>query len=488
MTLSAQSIEPSVSLPAGDPRPSFGGPGGLLWWALLVLPLWAFLALAVHWEPVMRDGWGHVWWLRDRPLSIAVLVEHAKQSYLHMNPRLGQVATLASYTDGPWHTIVTPLIELGVFALLTVHALGRWPSIRRADDAFAALLVTALVVLCAPQVGPMLFYRPFTYNYLFAVGVSLLWLVPYRLAVDRAARPFGEADGRGQPPSVVAARWWQAPVSVVLGIAAGYCNEHTGLAFLAMGLAAWWFVRRRAPGHHSWMLAGLLGLAAGYTVLLTAPGQRERYTGLAAQTGLFERILDRGIAGNLDVLLSLAMAFLPAVPVIAVALLERRRLGVPVRTSAARWAPVVLALAGLVCAGALLASPKIGPRLYFASVALISAGLTGWLVVQLRSAWSRRLCAVLAAAGLAYVAVRIVAISRVAGPIGEARRDRIWRGAGTAVTLPRYPYPPSRYFLGDDLRDAELRRVLVELFYLKQLDLAPASNPALDALRQTPVQ
>jgi hypothetical protein len=443
-----------------------------LWWAALVVPLWAVLILCTHWEPVMRDGWGHIGWYRQHSPGLTAYYEFCKEIYLNENPRLGQFLTLVVHARGPVHAIVTPVVELGVFAMLTVLALGRVPSVRRSDDAFVGLIVTALILACVPQIGPMLFYRPFTGNYTFGLALNLLWLVPYRLALAPA------------PP----ARIWLAPVMLVLGLVAGLCNEHTGLAVIGLGSAATLVaaLRRSPPVDRTgrpassgrlglvWMIAGLVGLATGYAVLLTAPGQHVRYGGLADHAGIVQRVLDRGAVGNLAVIGRLALALGPMLALAAIAVIERRRLGRAEQSRLARWTQLALAVAGLACTLTLYASPKIGPRLYFASVALISAGFAGWLAAQVRSRWARIVCAALAAIVVLYVELRLVAIHRVIGPLGELRRDRIEHAArGAAVAVPRYPYGTSRYFLGDDFTVATLRQALAGDYGLAALDLEP---------------
>jgi hypothetical protein len=421
-----------------------------------VIPLWVVLALCTHWEPVMRDGWGHVVWLRNhaRPGGPG-FADFVRECYLQENPRLGQIPTLVSYMRGPYHAIVTPLVELGVLGLLTTVALGRWPSPRRSDDALAAALVTAILFACVPQIGPMLFYRPFTWNYVLAL----------------ARDPADAADAAPRP-----ARRWLAPGLFVLGVAAGLCNEHTGPAFLAMGALATAVVWRRGGPRpwrtcRTWMLAGLVGLAAGYAVLLTAPAQHLRYGALAQQAGIVARIVDRGALGNLAVLGGLTLALVPALPLVVIGLVAPRAARSP---AADRGSPAGLALAGALCTLTVLASPKLGPRLYFASVALIAAGLTGWLIGRLTAGWARRACAVLAAGALGFVAVRLVAIHRAEGPLGAARLDRIEHGPiGSVVTVPGFSSAVSRYFLGDDLLVPAARDVLAREYGLAGIELAP---------------
>jgi hypothetical protein len=431
--------------------------GAWIWWLLLVVPLWVVLVLCTYWEPVMGDGWGHVGWHRANTVGPYAIYEFAREIYLNENPRLGQLLTMLIYTRGPYHVIATPLVELGVFAMLTVLALGRWPSLRRSDDALVAAIITATIASCTPQIGPMLFYRPFTGNYTFGLALNLLWLVPYRLEVAEPRAP----------------RLWLAPPMLVLGLAAGLSNEHTGFSFFAMGAIAA-IVAARRRGLRVWMIAGLVGLGAGYWLLLTAPGQHVRYGGLAEQATIFERIVDRGVTGNLRVIGLVALAMVWALPLFALGLIERWRGGPPAPDLALRrerWTCAVLALAGAACAVTLLGSPKIGPRLYFASIVLISTGLAGWLAGQLRSAWSRRAAALLAAGVLIFVAARLIVIHRVVGPLGALRRARIEHGApGSVVKVPAYPIGPSRYFLGDDFA-APRREALAADYGLKAIEL-----------------
>jgi len=163
------------------------------------------------------------------------------------------------------------------------------------------------------------------------------------------------------------------------------------------------------------------------------------------------------------------------VPVLAIGLAQRPP---PAPGAAAdRGSHAVLALGGVVCAVTLLGSPRIGGRLYLASIALIGAGLTGWLVGRLTAAWARRTYALLAAAVLVWVSVRIVAIYRVVGPLGAIRRERVVTAPpGAAVTVPRYPFAQSRYFLGDDFEIREVREPTAKIFGLASVALEPAGR------------
>lgn len=392
-------------------------------WAALVGSLWLTMILCTHWEPVVRDGWRNLAWHRTADLDLGEIWRLVRDGWLGSNPRLGQALTTVLYAPGPLHVIVTPLLELALLWVMTAVVLGRWPSVRRADDALLFATVAAVFALTTPQFGPMLFYRPYMGNYTFGLLLNLAWLVPYR---------FGGAG-----------KWWYAPLLLLLGVAAGMCNEHTGPAFLGLGAAAVVWAWRKGEGVRAWMIAGLVGLAAGYVLLLLAPGHDARYGGLAKQAGLLGRIAERGAGENLRIVAMLAVYCAWALPWLALGLAARQ--GKP-----DRWL-VALGLAGLLATLALLGSPKLGARLYVHSTALVSMAIAGWVVTDLTAAWARRACAALSVVALLYVEIRCVITYRAVGAVSAQRLAILDAAApGSKVTLPRYPIGAGTWFLGDD--------------------------------------
>jgi len=355
-------------------------------WLAIVIPMWIVLVLCTHWEPVMRDGWGHFLYQRNMGLSLDSLYEFAKGTYVHNNPRLGQVLTLLLFTPGPWHEIVTPIVELSLFWLLSTLVLGRWPSPRRIDDALLFATIVALVALTAPQFGIMLFYRPYTGNYLFGLVVCLVFLLPYRFQLDR---------DRGM-------RWWLAPIMLVAGFAAGMCNEHTGPAIAGLAIAGTVVATVRDRRPTPWAIAGVIGIVAGGLALFYAPGQDVRYNALATHGGVLTRIIDRGALGDLAVagrLFGYLVWTLPWVALAAVARWRRRDEAAPAAKPTSPYTSELAFAAGAIAITlTLLASPKIGPRLYFGAVAFACTAIASVVIRQLVTRWSRAICAAMAAA------------------------------------------------------------------------------------------
>jgi hypothetical protein len=415
-------------------------------WAAIVVPTWIVLALCTYWEPVVSDGWGHLTWQRD--LDLGTLWVFAKSSYYGNNPRLGQVVTLLLYTPGGWHVAITPVVELALFYLVAALAIGRWPSLRRADDALLYLTVLAIGLATAPCVGQMLFYRPYTGNYVYALSINLLLLVPYRFHAEHPRR-FG---------------WWLAPIMFVLGFAAGMCNEHTGIAVGATIVIATFAVHRRGDRVAPWMVAGALGLAVGYVMLLIAPGHSFRYGGIAEQS-LLARVEDRGVLGNAAVIGRLLLHAAIALPWLAIAWLRRSE---PL-TRATRFACGVALGAALLAACALYASPRIGERLYLPSTILITVAVAAWVHAQIRA---RRIVAALSVSALVVVGALVVPAYSKLGPAGARRIEALERATpGSTVTLDRFPVRKNYFTIGEDLDDPVRRAVLARDYGLSALEL-----------------
>nr|HEX4314854.1 DUF6056 family protein [Kofleriaceae bacterium] len=429
-------------------------------WLAIVVPLWVTFALCCAWEPIVRDSWGHLHWHRQVDMSFDVVYEFAKGNYLHNNPRLGQVATFLMMTPGPWHWLITPLIELAMFYLATALVLARWPSVRRADDAYAFVVTTAVVAVCSPVIGQMLFYRPFTGNYLVGMVLDLAWLVPYRFA--------GEAGATRRPASIAIAA---ALGMFVLGFAGGECNEHVAPAIGLLAAAFAW-PRRREP--RPWMIAGALGLIAGWIALLVAPGQDIRYNALATETGTLGRIAERGVLDDLWLVVKPDLYLLAALPWLAIAAIGRVRGGAAPLSPPTRLALLALGAASVVIAVTLLGSPKQGERLYFAAVVLAAIAIAGWLVAVARTRGLRIAAVAVSALVLAVICERCLETYYVVGRESAARIELLDRAApGSVVTVPRYTREHSRWFLGEDFDADDHRHLVAHDFGLADIQLAP---------------
>jgi hypothetical protein len=432
-------------------------------WLVVLMPLVAVFALCLHWEPILRDSWGTYLWFRSNGVIDAeVLWANLWGAYFAGNPRLGEFATFLLFSSEPVHILATTAMGLASFTCLTALVLGRWPSWRSADDAWLFGAIVAMVLVAAPQVGPMFFYRPFVGNYVYGFFFHLVLYLPYRF--------FAQAPGP-RP-------WWWTPALLVWGLASGLTNEHTGPAsiVLLVGAIAWF--RYRGDRWSPWMFAGVLGLIAGYLLLYFAPGQALRYNGLALQQTLLQRIFTRSAHDSFRIFYMFLVSLLCIAPWVVASIvtcrLQRRKPGAfELRISAAAL------VTGALMVLTLYGSPKWGPRLYFASTAMLIVAAAIWVRVALASHWSRRLLIALSLGASIYVYVALLRTYATAHREFEARMALLVRSAGSALEVPRYSQPPSRWFLGDDFRAESLRGRVAHEFGIPSLTLAPPGGGAL---------
>lgn len=415
-------------------------------------PTAALLALVVvttgsiaYLEPPLHDVWQYRK-LHDEHRFADYLV----YMYRELDARIGNAILYWICEDGPAHLLWTPAAVVayvvGGFAL----AFGRWPRPADPRDAWRLLVLVALFWIATPSPGVMMFYRPFAAMYLHAFAILVLVLLPYRFALGR------------RPASSSAAT--RAIAMGLAGLVGGFTNEHTVPTAIVLVATCVWYVRRRDGRAPPWMFAGLVGLTLGFLLLFFAPAQDHRYEGLAAQATILERIAARGLVGNLAYLGLLvrhaAWMWLAIAASAALWAWRRPPLG-PVRDRAIAIA--LLALAAVAIVVTMLASPKQGFRLIFASSSLLV--LAGLLALDVLA--PRRLAAVVAAAiviGHAAVAVDIYRTLHV-----EATARYATLAAAPAGSWPSVPaftrWRHDRWVYGDDLADRPLRRRLVRKYW-----------------------
>lgn len=395
-------------------------------------------------EPVVWDGWyidhwqgGGFWdYVRD----------NWQGAVSWGNPRLGQYVTYATY--GAAHVVITPLVILALFALMLVHVRGRWPDPGR--DAWVLLVLVGLFVIAQPRVGPLLFYRPYTANYVLGLVVQLAWLIPYRFGLER--------DTRG----------WAA---IVLGVPAGLCNEHTGPA-LIFGVAAAIVWLRRNGRLRMWMLVGLLAFVVGWVLLMTAPAQATRYCGVG-ELSVLGRIGGRSLVATLQIVGALVIAGRWMWLVLALALIAaRRRVD---RRGAVLW--IVL---GFAVSVTLLVSPKQGDRLLAAPLVFASIGVV-MLLDQLAIGWLRMAIAFAAGAVIVFAMYRTIDTA-IRVDIDVTTRHASLRAAPRGLTASVSPFREraSRWFIGDDFTDDRRRHAVAQEYGLAAIEV--------EGLRSIPFQ
>jgi len=230
------------------------------------------------------------------------------------------------------------------------------------------------------------------------------------------------------------------------------CNEHTGpAAMVVIALLVWAAHKRREL--RAWMVTGLVGLYIGYPMLFFAPGQSERYMGLATRETPGRLLADRGVTGCLEIMLDFVVEARLGIVIVVAAIVRylvvRRRLRLPAPTVTTASA---LALAAAAIVATLFASPMTTDRVLYAPGVLLVAACTCIAAHLFDEPSVRR--PVVAACELLF-AYHVVTFIASYAPLKAENADRIAVLAharpGTVVTLAPYTHDMrSRWELGDD--------------------------------------
>ncbi|MBX3162389.1 MAG: hypothetical protein KF773_40870 [Deltaproteobacteria bacterium] len=438
--------------------------GGIALFAAYAAATVLHIVYVVAHEPFAFDAWNVAVDTGAQPATPSRFFDYWAFEYTHSNPRVGQAATYLAYKLDGFAEVATPLSYLALTAGVTALGLGRVPWRRRGSGGAASggpepgdrreLALWAVAIGCGwfvfPELGRNMFCRAYAANYIYGAAAQIWFLVPLRLAGDRAVSTK------------------TALAYGVAGVVAGACNEHTGPALLALFAAYGWWLHRRG-GSLRLLVAGGAGFALGFLALFFAPGQAERYDGLATKVSLPMRAIQRGVVGNVDILRDYVAYAAPLLVVLAILLLRalvrgdaREDLRAPARL-------VAIALAtGAAMAATLFVSPKLGSRFYIVPMGLLLAATLACVDASLLRARSLAPLVAFAAVVSVYAAWRTLPLYKQVAREGEARM------AALAATAPGDIFVADAWaqvdetwwYIGDDFRDAKKRELVAKYYGL----------------------
>ncbi|HEY4056466.1 MAG TPA: DUF6056 family protein [Kofleriaceae bacterium] len=425
----------------------------------LLLALFAayLVATGVHvaWvlfhEPFSFDAWNVAVDTHAQPFSVGNFLAYWWGQYTHSNPRLGQPLTYIGYKLDGFAEVMLAVSFLAVSLASTVLALGRFP--RWGRDTALWTIAIGFSWFALPQIGRNLFCRAYGLNYVFGAAVQLWFLVPLRIA------------GKTKQSAM------RSIAYALFGVIAGACNEHTGpMIVLLLGGYAWWL--RHEGQSPRLVLAGLYGFVVGFAAIFFAPGQGERYDGLAQRASLIGRLIDRGVGGNFDIIRDDIVYTSPLIALILIVLVVSVLRGADEAGRKRSLRMIAIALgAGLLVAGTLFASPKLGPRFFFVSNAMLLAGFLALLDATFDNSKWLAPFVVFALIASGYAAFRTVPLfARVSVEGKQRMADLDATKPGGTYTADAWPQiDETWWFIGDDFRDLRKREMVAKYFALQRV-------------------
>ena len=413
----------------------------------------AATALHVGWimahEPFAFDAWNVAEKTAAEPVTFGRFFEFWWLQYTHSNPRFGEPLTYLAYKLEYFAVIATPLAHVALAIAMFVLGTGRMPSWRRGRDLALVVIALGFMWFAIPQIGKTLFNRAYGANYVYGAAIQLWFFVPLRLVPD------GNAS-----------RGWAAAYFFA-GVIAGMCNEHTGPVLCLTAIACAWWTHGKTQQRPLLAWSGALGAVVGFALIFFAPGQDQRYDNLVEKVGLVGKLLSRGVTGNLEIMRGLVLAGAPLLGLIVLVMLfrsddnERRR--------RALFGIGLAIIASIAITATIFVSPKLGPRFYLISMALVLAGFIGLADVVLTT--PRRLgpFVALAVAASIYAGWRTIPLYGRLARQSDARLAQLAASRpGKTVTVDAFEQvEDSWWFLGDDFRDIRKRELIARYFGLR---------------------
>jgi hypothetical protein len=418
------------------------------------------IAYVVYHEPFAFDAWNVAIDTHARPPSIERFFEFWYQQYTSSNPRIGQPMAYLAYKTVGFAEVGTPLAFLAILIGGYAFGTGRLPRLSENKDLAVLTIGIGILWIVSTNFPAYMFCRAYATNYMYLAAVQLWFLVVLRLLDP------------GAPPSP-----FKLAGYFLLGVVAGMGNEHVGptLLLFIVGYGVWLWRKHGKKPLLVWI--GALGVFVGYALIFFAPGQSQRYEGLADRYTLLEQVLVRGVRANVDIYLDMLEAAAPMLAImmlaIAIGMTTERRTDLELEEARDRQRSAVGIVMWCLIAGSLItitvfASPKLGPRFYIHSMILLFGGVLGVLAAYLHRAKS------FAPFVIAAVISSGVAAARTIPMYTRLAHDSDVRLAGLAATPVGGDYTTQAWeqvvevwwFLGDDMRDQKKQELVTKYFGL----------------------
>ncbi len=431
-----------------------------LFWAYLVVTF-VHIAYVVYCEPFAFDAWNIAVDTDAKPFSVANFFEFWKYMYTQSNPRIGQPMAYLAYKLVGVAEIGTPIAYFAIVLATFVLGTKRWPDRSNNRDLAVLAIGIGFLWFAAPNLPAYMFCRAYATNYIWLIAIQLWFIVPLRLH---------------QPSDPV--RWGRLAAYALLGVIAGMGNEHVGPTLIACALAFALWTRRRDKRIHPKLLVAAIAPLVGYTIIFFAPGQSQRYEGLAEKYTLTEQILTRGLRGNMDIYVEYLQSAAPLLVLMLCAIgLGLWRRGGESETPEVRAKQrsvlaffVLTVVVGSMITVTVFASPKLGPRFYLHTMVLLLAPVLGAIDAFLDRPRDLVPFVVLAVIASGYAFARTVPLYT------SMARDSDRRLAELAATPRGGIYTAqawdqvseSWWALGDDMRDQMKQEMVAKYFGLSR--------------------
>ena len=233
-----------------------------------------FAAWLEYLTPLFADDFSYsVSFVTKQPMhTISDVLASQKLHYTSTNGRtvVHTLAQLLLWMGKPGVDLIFGIL-MGTFCLLIC---AYWRGSFRAIEPWQPAAVFAFLWFFTPSFGGSYLWKMGAANYLLSPQLVLLYFFPYRVW---CARTWEKRKRVGA---------FYAVLMLLLGILAGWTNENTSLALIAMIVVTVFFRKLHGLRCPLWMLTGLAGVVLGALLLFLSPAQASRLQASGGMGGL----------------------------------------------------------------------------------------------------------------------------------------------------------------------------------------------------------
>lgn len=235
----------------------------------------ALLFVLNHLMPMYADDYSYAYSFltEERITSIRQIIPSQMVHYNNVNGRIitHSLAQFFLMLGESAFDIVNTVGFLGLLFLIYFHACGTFRNFSLSRFSIIAMLL----FLETPDFGQSFLWTTGAANYLYGILIILCVMIPYRLQAE------GKAVFSSLPSGIFA-----AVIFFFLGILAGWTNENTAVAMIAMLIAYMILFRVRSVKVRAWNISCCIGAVIGCILMLTAPGTAKRLDYVGGSGGI----------------------------------------------------------------------------------------------------------------------------------------------------------------------------------------------------------
>ena len=235
----------------------------------------ALLFVLNHFMPMFADDYSYSFSFltKERITSIRQILPSQIAHYHNVNGRI-VTHTLAQFflmMEEAAFDIVNAVATLALLFLIYFHACGTFRNFSISRFSIIAMLL----FLETPDFGQSFLWTTGAANYQYGILIILCVMIPYRL----------QAEGRAVFSSLFS-EIFAAVIFFFLGILAGWTNENTSVATIAMLIAYMILFHVRSIKIRAWNISCCIGAVIGCILMLTAPGTAKRLDYMGGSGGI----------------------------------------------------------------------------------------------------------------------------------------------------------------------------------------------------------